>query len=85
MHIPIEGDKIRIKHGASVVEETCFDSQPNPANPPHGRKLSFVTKRQYQNLAQYSLVGADGHEWGAVVESVCAATKSGLNLVVLST
>ena len=85
MHIPIEGDKIRIKHGASVVEETCFDSQPNPANPPHGRKLSFVTRREYQSLAQYSLVGADGQEWGAVVESVCAATKSGLNLVVLST
>ena len=70
MNIPIEGDKIRIRVGERVLEETCFASAADLARAPDGRLLSILTKRFYRLGSHYRLIAEDGPGLAALVHSI---------------
>ena len=70
MKIPIEGDKIRIRDGERVSEETCFESFADLARGPYGRTMSVLSKSPYQFGRHYWLMGEDGLGLAALVQSI---------------
>jgi hypothetical protein len=84
MKIPIEGDKIRIRDGKWVSEETCFESALDLARAPYGRTLSGLTKRVYRLGSHYWLMGEDGHELAALVHSTYLPRWSAFERVTFS-
>ena len=84
MKIPIEGDKIRIKDGERVSEETCFESFADLGRAPYGRTMSVLTKSLYQFGRHYWLVSEDGHRLAALVQSIHVPKWSAFKRVTFS-
>jgi hypothetical protein len=84
MKIPIEGDKVRIRDGERVSEETCFESAADLARAPYGRTLSVLTKRLYRLGSHYWLMGEDGHGLAALVHSIHVPKWSAFKRVTFS-
>lgn len=72
MKRPVVKQKVRIKSGDNVFEEDCIESYPDRAKGELGWKFTILTTRQYisRPITQYWLVGDDGEELGATVDSV---------------
>jgi len=84
MKIPIEGDKIRIRDGEQVSEETCFESFVDLARAPHGPTMSVLTKSLYQFGRDYWLMGEDGHGLAALVQNIHVPRWSAFKRVTFS-
>jgi len=84
MKIPLEGDKIRLRDGERVSEETCFESFADLARAPYGRTMSVLTKRRYRLGSHYCLMGEGGHGLAALVQSIHVPRWSAFKRVTFS-
>ena len=84
MKIPIEGDKIRIRDGERVLEETCFESAADLMLGPCSRRLSVLTKCLYRLGSQYWLMGEDGRGLAALVHTIHVPRWSAFKRVTFS-
>jgi hypothetical protein len=84
MKIPIEGDRIRIRHGERVTEETCFDSLADLARVPYGRTMSVLSKIPYQLGSLCWLMGEEGQKLAVLVHRIEVSRWSPFNRVTFS-
>jgi len=73
MKHPKKGDTIGIKDdstNATANDEAVFDVACDPAHLPHGLKITIATKRNYQQGKQYWIIGSNGEQVGASVQSI---------------